>query len=370
MWNGKQKFSFTAETLTNKKLIRRKTKCRNNQLIFSVKRNFINACETECASEPNLALAEPPKQLKLEQFLQQLSNKSFSKLQQGNIISKPVQTTENMAVNSTLKLTLSNSTVFPKKSSTVVSSSDTVTASGIVTCTSKSANYPNYSSEKHQHEVLLISSKNKRNTTSTTTSGHGTISEGDSSSVLDPLVFSPGVCSKSIKSSGTSAGTNSATSNSVSTPGSGSGTPGLVSRTGVGLHQRNPASSGYESTIQDDDELFENDHFNGNSLNKDKSSSEITGGFGSVSCFDYSKRKKKKRVWIHKLEQYKQNHNSELDDSTDSVTIRQPTAICLDVNGITTMVVDAKNENFEFLDQPNSDSNACSFFCCYLKKST
>src|SRR5699024_2735884 len=95
---------------------------------------------------------------------------------------------------------------------------------------------------------------------STTTSGHGTISEGECSSILGalPLSSSAGVPGKS-KSNGTHGGgtNNSATSNSVSTPGSGASAAAVAVGSSGGPIQRQPASSGYESTIQDDEDDFE-----------------------------------------------------------------------------------------------------------------
>lgn len=380
MWNNGVKSIRNPKTLTKNsksgKTVKKNENCSYYPTTLSIKSDFINAGETDFTSEPILVVTEPPKQLKLEQFLQHLSKLNFSDYQAGSfVMGKSMQNTRDANVNAMINVPFSNSVVFPEQSSTVVSSSGTVTTSGIVTSNSGSTHCQSLTSanEHQQHQKAAMISKKKRNTTnSTTTSGHGTISEGECSSIFSALPLTSGVCSKSIKANGNTAGANSVTSNSASTPGS--GTSGIASGGGVGGGlQRNPTSSGYESTIQDDeDEFLEDEHYDLEYLNDNETNTEVTVDTGGGNCFGYSKRKKKKRIWTNKLDQYNQSYISVQSTSLraqNSVTIGQPATTCLDVNGITTTIVDPKNADPHFIEQSTSDSNVCSFFCCSLKKS-
>lgn len=154
-------------------------------------------------SDEEPVFAEPPKQLKLEQFLQQLS-----------------------------KITLANRETSGEECGHLVVAATSVSSSnyGVPFAASTDPRAANTVQERMEQKL-------KRNTTSTTTSGHGTISEGECSSIAKKT-------------------------SSVSTPSYGSGTNGVVggsAGSGSGVAQRQPPSSGYESTIQDDEDFEADD---------------------------------------------------------------------------------------------------------------
>lgn len=182
-------------------------------------------------SEP---ITEPPKQLKLEQFLQQLttittphkhfhqdfnllrrpegnSDTSLSILQwecaKADIFEDPtIKVQMKLPPSSDLEETLLVTTAL---NHAVLPTSPRVNR--LLSGTTSLHNSPTKSISRKQHK---LEHDNKRNTISTTTSGHGTTSEGDSTS----SVAKKSVCMQNNH-----------------------------------LVQSQPASSGYESTIQDDD---------------------------------------------------------------------------------------------------------------------
>jgi hypothetical protein len=222
----------------------------------------------DCHSEP---ITEPPKQLKLEQFLQQLTTITMPRIHHHShrdschrkeqeyralrhpdgasdhnlnmsqwelpkpdfsefstfsysspakeVVKSPTQTTRPLSITSPPPISSPNEPLFVTSSPNhaVLPTSPRVNrllGSTTVTSTHSSPSKSSISRKQQKIEQQL-----KRNTTSTTTSGHGTTSEGECSSVAK-------------KTSSLSS-------------------PSFMSHHQV--VQRQPASSGYESTIHDDD---------------------------------------------------------------------------------------------------------------------
>src|SRR6218665_1446824 len=94
-------------------------------------------------------------------------------------------------------------------------------------------------------ESMKAQSKLKRNTTSTTTSGHGTISEGECSSIINQP--SPAPISMMLLNPKRSVRQQNSSPSVSTTPGSGID-PGTVSSIQRQQHQQPTTSSGYEST--------------------------------------------------------------------------------------------------------------------------
>ena len=220
----------------------------------------------DCQSEP---ITEPPKQLKLEQFLQQLTSltmpRNYSNRESSHKRELEYRTLRHPDGASNQNLNISQWDLLPKpefndfstfsySTAKEVVKSPTIVTPRAIAATSppqiSSPNEPLFVTSSPNHAVLptsprvnrllgttitsshsspakssvsrkqqKIEQQLKRNTTSTTTSGHGTTSEGECSSVAKKT-------------------------SSVSSPSCMSHHP---------VVQRQPASSGYESTIHDDD---------------------------------------------------------------------------------------------------------------------
>lgn len=171
----------------------------------------------------SISMAEPPKTLKLEKFLQQLSCISEDSLHMAGMPNY----SDNYRLFSPFKraqsLQQTSMNVANQNIAKSVEQASSVSSSAEAVCLD-AAKLEDGGHESMASQAQSAKCKLKRNTTSTTTSGHGTISEGECWSVAAK------------KTSATD----------VSTPSYGSGHP-------IAIVQHQPASSGYDSTNEHED---------------------------------------------------------------------------------------------------------------------
>ena len=282
-------------------------------------------CE-DSTSEPIL-FAEPPKQLKLEQFLQQLSK--ITTFPEGDHCQQfPFGTpTTNIAI------AVSSSGAQPNYVAPLMQNV-LVVGAGEVTCSSQSAAMATTVQQQRQDMQKM-----KRNTTSTTTSGHGTISEGECSSIIKKT-------------------------SSASTPsyGSSNGSNGVVV-------QRQPASSGYESTIQDDED-FEDDFVTTTTGDDVRhSDAKSTNSTGQQHQQQRVFRQRKIEMWKGKLWNSMQHRRHVVASINGKKGVVTTTAV--HKHPSLEQILDTKIiEPCDLLneDYPSSQSSKqqCSFLCCSI----
>lgn len=359
-------------------------------------------------------IAEPPKQLKLEQFLQQLSKITISNQQKPNLNPINVQSEYPFNYCPSMCLLAQNNYIQIKHGSDLLNSikmpNNYVTNNHIKELDSTHCpdvnlvkiaenvgdkmidnlensslsiyKYLNQSeqqkktvqveekNEKHlqkeprEQQEQRLEQKLKRNTTSTTTSGHGTISEGECSSIAKKT-------------------------SSISTQSYASNTASIM------VVQRQPASSGYESTIQDDEDANENglveenknyrisEHIrNNDGLVKKKL---VMVGMVMDQKFKMKGRKRKNKNCLNRIRLW--NNKSAHADATVSCRIAEKSSVSRfnENESVQTTIIGTGKLNIDhhllMLDKSaiplddinlnpdrnnvnNRPNNFCSFLCC------
>ncbi|XP_075678586.1 uncharacterized protein LOC113794164 isoform X2 [Dermatophagoides pteronyssinus] len=292
-------------------------------------------------------IAEPPKQLKLEQFLQQLSKITVSSLSkdhhhhhsQTKCESKCSFENCHCQLESQMKLQSQQQPLQQQQKSSLKSyglnkinrDADQATINHRPSCSPTGSKNSINSSQQKQPIIMNkheFEQKMKRNTTSTTTSGHGTISEGECSSIAKKTssVSTPSYGSNGIVGDNNSSSAVVVVDNSV----------------GVHIVQRQPASSGYESTVQDDDDVDDDDEENDD---------------------DYLYNDH--QHYHHHYHHQQQQQNRQIKCPNKLAPKSSMTVLTTKSGSIKTMMaISANHENDENLNDEDDQSLFCSMFCC------